>query len=287
MAALLEVTELTKRLGNFTLENISFSLAPGYIMGVIGVNGSGKTSLLRTILNLYQQDSGSIRIAGFDMNTSEKQAKEIIGTVLDEDFFDETLTPEKNAAIFGPFYPRFDMDIFREACKRFEIPLDQKVKKLSRGIRTRLQFAFALSHRAKLYLMDEPAGGLDPRFRRSLIGCMQELVESGERSVIFSTHLTEDLDKVADYILMLHEGKVQFCLDKEALCQNYRLIRGTKEEIESLPKEQVAGKEHSMYHSEALIRTSPGNPSGGQNYPAPKLSEILYYLERGYSQCGN
>lgn len=287
MAALLEVTELTKRLGNFTLENISFSLAPGYIMGVIGVNGSGKTTLLRTILSLYQQDSGSIRIAGFDMNTSEKQAKEIIGTVLDEDFFDEALTPEKNASIFGPFYPHFDMDIFREACKRFEIPLDQKINKLSRGIRTRLQFAFALSHRAKLYLMDEPAGGLDPRFRRNLIGCMQELVESGKRSVIFSTHLTEDLDKVADYILMLHEGKVQFCLDKEELCQNYRLIRGTKEEIEALPKEQVEGKEHSMYHSEALIRLRPENHSRVQNHPAPKLSEILYYLERGYSQCGN
>ena len=128
MAALLEVTQLTKRLGNFTLDNINFSLEPGYIMGVIGVNGSGKTSLLHTILNLYQPDSGTVRINSFDISSSEKQAKEFIGTVLDEDFFDDVLTPEKNAAVFGAFYPRFDMEIFREACKRFEIPINQKVK---------------------------------------------------------------------------------------------------------------------------------------------------------------
>lgn len=283
MTALLEVKQLAKKLGSFALEDISFSLEPGYIMGVIGVNGSGKTSLLRTILNLYQPDYGEVHIGGFPMSTAEAQAKQLIGTVLDEDFFDETLTPERNAAVFGPFYPGFDMDIFREACKRFEIPLNQKVKKLSRGIRTRLQFAFAISHRAKLYLMDEPAGGLDPHFRKNLIGCMQELVESGERSVIFSTHLTEDLDRVADYILMIHEGKIQFCLDKEELCQSYRVIRGSQEEINSLPGEWVTGAEHGMYHSEALIRLCDENRNTYKDEPVPKLSAILYYLERGYS----
>ncbi|MDO4274922.1 MAG: ABC transporter ATP-binding protein [Eubacteriales bacterium] len=281
MTPLLEVTDLTKKLGDFSLSNISFSLEPGYILGIIGLNGSGKTSLLRTIINLYEPDGGSVKVGGISMAGQEKNAKEQIGTVLDEDFFDETLTPEKNAAFYGSYYPYFDMDIFRETCRRLEIPLDQKVKKLSRGIRTKMQFAFALAHRSKLYLMDEPAGGLDPRFRKNLISCMQEIVESGERSIVFSTHLTQDLDKVADYILMMHNGKAVFCVNKEELRGNFCLIRGTKEEIDAFPPAWIAGKEHGLYHSEALLHLLEENRSLFRNMPAPELSSILYYLERG------
>ncbi len=283
MEPLLKVTNLTKQLDAFSLKDISFSLEPGYIMGIIGLNGSGKTSLIRTITKLYQADSGEVLINGASVYEQEAKAKSVLGTVLDEDFFEPFLSPEENAALFGAFYPDFSLETFRELCHRFEIPLSEKVKNLSHGIRTRMQFAFAVSHQAQLYLMDEPAGGLDPYFRKSLIGCMQELVESGERSVIFSTHITEDLDQVADYILMIHDGEMRFCLDKEELLSQFRLFRGTREEIQSLPKDWIAGYQHDQYHSEALLFLTEENKKQLTQTLVPKLADILYYLERGDS----
>lgn len=287
MNSLLEVKGLCKKLDGFSLENISFELKPGYIMGLIGVNGSGKTTLLHTILNLYQPDSGSVTVSGYPMENQDTEAKARIGAVLEKDFFEEEWTVKKNGRVYGAFYSDFSLSVFLQACSRFEVPPERKVKELSKGTRRKMQFAFALSHNPLLYFMDEPADGLDPGFRRSLLSCMQEIVESGERSVIFSTHLTEDLDKVADYILLIHEGKILFCLDKESLYSRFRLVKGAKEELMALPDKWVVGMEHKAYHSEALISLTEENRSRFGQLPAPKLASIFYYCERGKDSCGN
>lgn len=281
MAPLLDVQHLVKNLPGFSLKDISFSLEPGYIMGIVGVNGSGKTTLLHTILNLYQPDGGTVHVAGIPMFQGEKVAKNKIGTVLEHDFFEESWSPKKNAKIWGRFYSDFSLEIFYKACERFEIPLSQKVGALSKGTRRKLQLAFAIAHQPLLYLMDEPSDGLDPQFRKNLLVFMQELVESQKRSVIFSTHLTEDLDKIADYILLLHKGTASFFLNKEELSDSFRLLRGTKEELDLLPESWVMGRKDGQYQTEALIRLTPENKAIYSASPVPDLAAILYYLEGG------
>ena len=189
---LMEVNNLCKKIGNLNLNDINLKIEPGYIVGLLGVNGSGKTSLINTILNLYKRDNGEVIINGFSMEFNEKSAKNQIGFVLDEEMFEETMSVLNNAKIFGSLYDNFDENLFKEFCKNFNIPLNKKLGKLSTGLKVRFQLAFALAHDAKLFIMDEPTAGLDPLFRKELINYMQQIVEDGSRSVLFSTHITED-----------------------------------------------------------------------------------------------
>ena len=205
---LMEVNNLCKKIGNLNLNDINLKIEPGYIVGLLGVNGSGKTSLINTILNLYKRDNGEVIINGFSMEFNEKSAKNQIGFVLDEEMFEETMSVLNNAKIFGSLYDNFDENLFKEFCKNFNIPLNKKLGKLSTGLKVRFQLAFALAHDAKLFIMDEPTAGLDPLFRKELINYMQQIVEDGSRSVLFSTHITEDLDQVGDYIILINNGKI-------------------------------------------------------------------------------
>lgn len=277
---LLEVIHLHKKLGNFALQDISFSVKPGYIVGLIGRNGSGKSSLMKTILNIYEKDSGEILANGYSMDKEEILAKDSIGVVFDECLFEEELSLNENGRIFGTFYSKYDHTLFLKFCERFELPVKVKLRKLSKGQKTRFQLAFALSHDAKLFVMDEPAAGLDPLFRQKLIGCMQELIEDGTRSVLFSTHLTADLDRIGDYILVIENGKLIFQLNKEELNERFAIVRGSKEEILSLPEEMVIYRELGQYQNAAMVDKTKGNCSS-LHLTVPTLEDFLYSLKKG------
>ena len=234
MKPLLEISHLDKQIGTLHLQDISFTLEPGYIFGLIGRNGAGKTSLIRTIMNLYRKDSGNVIVNGCPMDTMEREAKDQIGFVLDEFLFEEKLSIAANGKLFGATYTAYDHELFLRFCSRFGLNPKQKTGKLSKGQKARFQLAFALSHQAKLFIMDEPAAGLDPLFRRELTGYMQELVENGTRSILFSTHLTSDLDQIGDYIALIDKGRFCFCMDKESLRERFVLLEGTEEQIHSL-----------------------------------------------------
>ena len=208
MEYLLEVQHLNKNLNTFALHDISFTLKPGFITGLIGQNGCGKTSLIKTILNLYEKDSGAVFVTGHSMENEEIAAKDQLGVVLDECLFDADTRVETNARCFGALYSRYDHRLFLEFCRRFDVDPKKKIGKLSKGQKARFQLAFAFSHDAKVFLMDEPAAGLDPLFRKELMGYMQEIVEDGTRSILFSTHITEDLDQIGDYILLMDYGRL-------------------------------------------------------------------------------
>lgn len=288
MDDLIKVAHLTKKIGKMHLEDINFTLSPGYIMGLIGVNGSGKTTLLNTILNLYEKDSGSVTICGFSMEHQEREAKEKIGFVLDENMFEPSMSVASNGKNFGKLYRAFDETLFQKFCHRFEIPLDRKLGKLSTGMKLRFQLAFALSHKAQLYIMDEPASGLDPIFRKRLIQCMQEIVEDGTRSVLFSTHVTSDLDQVGDYIALLNDGKLFFFLNKEELRQRYLIIRGTRKQIEGLSCPHIIFREYGAHHSLAFIEQTERDEYDGLQIQYPLIEDIMYYLEKGgYSYVEN
>ena len=154
MEALLHVNHLEKNLDEFVLKDVNLTLQPGYIMGLIGVNGTGKTTLIQTILNLYKKDAGDVYVNGYSMEEQEREAKDQVGFVLDKNVFEESLSVWKNAKLFGKLYSRFDEEVLRECCERFQVPLNQKVGKLSTGYQVRFQLAFALSHDAKLFILD-------------------------------------------------------------------------------------------------------------------------------------
>lgn len=283
MKPLLEISHLDKQIGTLHLQDISFSLEPGYIFGLIGRNGSGKTSLIRTILNLYHKDSGAIIVNGCPMDLMEREAKNQIGFVLDEFIFEEKLSISANGRYFGSTYSKYDHRLFLQFCKRFNLDPKQKTDRLSKGQKTRFQLAFALSHQAKLFIMDEPAAGLDPLFRRELTGYMQELVEDGTRSVLFSTHLTADLDQIGDYIALIDEGRFCFCTDKESLRERFALLKGTEQQIQSLAlhSPKILAAVHEQYGSTALAEYPEPSMTEGLSVSCPTLAELLFYLRKG------
>ena len=256
-------------------------MEPGYIFGLIGRNGSGKTSLIRTILNLYHKDSGAINVNGCPMDSMEHEAKDQIGFVLDEFIFEEKLSVSANGRYFGSTYSKYDHSFFLQFCERFNLDPKQKTGRLSKGQKTRFQLAFALSHQAKLFIMDEPAAGLDPLFRRELTGYMQELVEDGTRSVLFSTHLTADLDQIGDYIALLDEGRFCFCMDKESLRERFVLLEGTEQQIRSLHSPKILAAVHEQYGSTALAEYPEPSMTEGLAVSCPTLAELLFYLRKG------
>lgn len=222
MENVLEVKGLTKKYFSFTLKEVSFSLEPGYILGLTGRNGAGKTTLIKQLIHPETASGGSVIINGIDAKADPIAAKQEIGVLMEEQPFLYDMTLEMNGTRLGAFYERFDMEKFYEYLKRFELGCDTTYRNLSRGMRMKFQLAFALAHSPKLLLMDEATGGLDVVFRREFYYLLQEAVEKEMVSVIISTHVTEDLDKVADYVAFIEGGKMKFYESKEELCELYR-----------------------------------------------------------------
>lgn len=279
MEYILEVDNVCKKLDTFSLENIDFKLEPGYIMGLIGRNGSGKTTLINTILGLYQKTTGNVRICGHDLSLEESRAKGEIGFVLDENPFLEDLSSLDNAKIYSPYYKNFNIDIFLKYCSRFDVDPKKKLKKLSKGTIIKFQLAFALSHDAKLFVMDEPASGLDPVFRRELMEIMYDAILNGDKSILFSTHLTEEIDMVADYVTILHEGKQVISTSKEDLFESYRVVKGSEEKIQLL-QPSVIGKKVTPYSVEALVRNEEAILNKGCQIEVPTIADFMYYFTK-------
>lgn len=225
----LEVSKLSKKWSDFALKDINISLPEGYIMGLIGRNGSGKTTLINCILNSIKKSGGKVRINGIDHR--KINAKDDLGFILEDGpfFMDKTLL--ENSNLFGGFYSRWSDSDFRSYLNQFELREYTRYADLSKGMKTKFQLAFALSHKPRLLIMDEPTGGMDPVFRRDFLNILQDIVCDEKVTILFSTHITADLDKVADFITMLDEGQQVFTMTKEELVDNYPIIRGKKEDL--------------------------------------------------------
>ncbi len=276
-----EIKDMYKRLDAFELGSINMKLEPGYIMGLVGPNGAGKTTLLLTLLGLYQPDEGSIHIFGYDMKDQEKEAKTRIGFVLDENPFLDYYSAKDNARMYGGYYPRWDQNTFEKYCRQFELNTKKPLKKLSKGNQMKFQLAFALSHNARLLVLDEPTSGLDPVFRRELIEIMCDIISEGDCSIIYSTHLTEELDKIADFITFLYNGKQQFSSSKEELMDQYGLVRGSARDIVALEEQLVVGKRITETTAEALIRKENAVAIDHLTVLQPTIEDIMYYTLNG------
>jgi len=228
----LEIQGLRKEYPGFTLKDVSFALPHGAIMGLIGPNGAGKTTVIKLILNIVRRTAGKVRVLGLDNLAHEAEAKPRIGFVLDESPFHGYLKVAGIASVIAPFYATWDRARFEHLCREFELPRRKRVNALSRGMKMKLALAVALSHGAELVLLDEPTSGLDPVFRRELLERLSGLIQDGRTSVLFSTHITSDLERVADYITCLREGELLFSATRDEILDNWALVKGGAELFE-------------------------------------------------------
>ncbi len=270
-------TKNQKSIQSFSLKDFDFSMEPGYIVGMIGCNGSGKTSLIHTILGVFQPDEGEILVDGHSHRTDAYEAKQEIAFVTDDMIFPIGMTAVDIGKCFGSCYRAFDYKKYITLCERFQIPLKKNMKKLSTGMKIKVQLAFAMAREAKLYVFDEPSAGLDPIFRRELMDYFFEIVADGTKSILLSTHLTEELDRIADYILYVEDGKQLFYMEKEEMLGQYRLIRGSKNQVQYYGRRMVAMQENEM-SCEALLLNTDEELRVPVMVEAPTIEKVMYYL---------
>ncbi|WP_047266456.1 ABC transporter ATP-binding protein [Marinitoga sp. 1155] len=252
MGNILEVINLRKTYTLFKL-NATFNVKKGKITGFIGINGSGKTTTIKSILGLALKESGIIKIFGKELNKkTEKEIKNRIGIVFDEGYFYEELTLKEMKKIISSAYSNWNEELFRQYIKRFNLPLNQKIYKLSKGMKMKYAIALALSHNPELLIMDEPTSGLDPLVRHELMNILLEFMKDENKSVFFSTHITSDLDKIADDLILINNGKIIFCEDKKELLNKYVIIKGSKELVNDEIKELFLNLKISEDYFEGL-----------------------------------
>lgn len=252
MDAILQVENLTKQYTSFKLDHVSFSVPKGTIMGLIGENGAGKTTTLNAILDLINKDDGKVAFWGQELSSS-KQLKENIGIVFDDINFYEALTPSKVGKISSAAYRQWDERLYQDYLKRFQLPADKKIKSLSKGMKMKLGIAIALSHKPKLLILDEATSGLDPVMRDDILDVFLEFVQDEDHSILMSSHITTDLEKVADYITFIHEGKVLFCKTKDELRYHYGIIRCGAANFDQIDREEVLAYRKDDYQWNVLV----------------------------------
>lgn len=280
MSNILVVTNLNKKYPSFALKNVSFSVKAGEIMGFIGRNGAGKTTTLKSIMNLLHYESGTITAFDKDMTEFELENKQRIGFALSELNYYPNRTIRQLVNVTKRFYKKFDEQKFYEVCKIFNLNLDKKLEELSSGMKVKYSVAIALSHKAELLILDEPTSGLDPVSRDEILDIFREIVKTGDRAILFSTHITSDLDKCASGITYIHNGEILYTGSKKEFINSYLFVRD-KTKNKSLEKEYISCKELDE-HIEGLIDIKNKDIfiKNGINPQEPDLEQIMVYLER-------
>ncbi len=284
MENVLEINKLVKTYEGFALKEVSFALPKGYIMGFIGPNGAGKTTTIKLILNLIRRESGSIQVFGMDNIRDEVAVKSRIGFVHDAPLFYDYLGLHQIKNIIAPFYKRWDDAVYKRLFSEFDLPEGKKFKELSRGTRMKFALVLALSHHADLIIMDEPTSGLDPVFRRELLEKLAQLLQDEEKSILFSTHITSDLERIADYITFINAGQVVFSSAKDALLEQWGIIKGGKELLNESTRSLFRGIRLHEYGFEALTSDCERvrrTFNGQVVIERATLEDIMFYIVKG------
>ncbi|WP_152655954.1 ABC transporter ATP-binding protein [Oceanobacillus sp. CFH 90083] len=252
MENIVEFKNVTKRFKDFSLENFNLQIKQGYVTGFVGANGAGKSTTMKLMMNLLQADEGEVKIFGMDYAGNEKEIKERMGFVYDSNVFYESLNLKDIRRIVAPAYKNWNDKTFYNYIKIFELPLNKAIKTFSKGMQMKASMAMALSHDAEFIMMDEPTAGLDPVFRRELLDILQELMEDGKRTLFFSTHITSDLERIADYITFIQKGRLLFNDSKEDVQDRYALVKGSTDILNRETEELFIKVERSSYGFQAL-----------------------------------
>lgn len=277
--ALLEVEGLTKRYPGFTLDSVSFRLETGYIMGFIGRNGAGKTTTLKSMLGLVHADAGSVRIDGTEYREDEHLAKQKLGVAFGGVDYYPRARLSDIARVTRRFYEAWDETQYRALLQRLQLDEKKRVRELSQGMKVKFSLALALSHNAKLLLLDEPTSGLDPVSREELIELLQHIVEDGEHSILFSTHITSDLEKCADYITYIRGGRIAASTDLDSFKSEYRLVRGTRAQLTEPLVQKFIGARKNAFGFTALAKAEDAAAMEGLEIAPADLESIMIYFD--------
>jgi len=276
---LLEVKGLCKRYDGFLLDHVSFSLSPGYIMGFIGRNGAGKTTTIKSMLNLIKKDAGEVYINGLPFDANETECKLMTGFVTGAFDCYKKSTIKKLTAVTRRFYDSWDEEAYRGYLSRFSLDENKRISELSAGMRVKYALALALCHNAKLLILDEPTSGLDPVSRDDLLDIFRSVIADGEHSILFSTHIISDLEKCADYITYIKNGRLIGSSDVPSFCDGYRLVSGENEVLpEKLP--HMIGYKSGAFGFTALIRSEDEKYFSDCRTAPADLESIMIYTEQ-------
>lgn len=281
MNNLLELNGVRKQFPDFLLNNVSFSLPKGYIMGLVGPNGAGKTTTIQLILNMLERESGEIQVFGKDNIRDENVVKQGIGVVFDSSIYVDAWTVRDTEKAVSLFYKEWKHDIFTDMVSRFELPWDKKVRELSRGMQMKLMLACAFSHNAKLLILDEPTSGLDPVTRDELLEILQDYIRDGERSVLFSTHITTDLERVADYVTFLNRGNVFYTGSIDDLISSYRIIKGKPSDLTPELEKSIIGLRKTGVGFEGIIGAKETSQCKGCVLETATIDNIVIGVSKG------
>jgi len=277
---MLSVKNLCKKYPSFELKNVTFEVKKGFITGFIGANGAGKTTTLKTMLNLVSRDSGSVTAFGKELYLHEVDVKQDIGFMMGgADYYSRTRI-KKIAKVYAYFYKNWSEKTYCEYLKKFGLDENKKVCELSSGMKVKFAIALALSHDAKLMIFDEPTSGLDPVARAELLDLFREIIEDGERSILFSTHITSDLDSCADYILFIREGEIIAYDIKDRLIASHRLVKGGLKELSETLKSNLIAYKETSYGFTGLLRTENLDFAKGMETEIPNLEDLMVFYSK-------
>ncbi len=272
-----------KSYGDFSLQNLNMSLEKGIMTGFVGPNGAGKTTVIKSILNMLKPDSGKITVLGMDSVKNELEIKSMLGIVLDDGHFYENLTLEKMKNLIAPLYTTWNESAYKTYMNRFKLPGTKKIKNLSRGMRMKYALVLALSHYAELFILDEPTSGLDPLIRSELIEILRDLVCEEHKTVLMSTHITSDLEKNADYLFFIFNGKIILQGPKDELKDQHAIVKGNPTALSPDYASYFIGMSQTAYGFEgltpnkaALKRLLPDETV----FEVPSIEDIMLYYTR-------
>ena len=279
----IELSHVCKHFPGFSIQDLTFAVPSGTICGLVGENGAGKSTTIRLLMGALRPDSGTCFALGVDTSSPEFLAiKEDVGVVLDEAYFPEVLNASDVGRIMANTYRNWEPDTYEGYLQRFGLPRDKAFKDFSRGMKMKLAIAVALSHQAKLLILDEATSGLDPMVRDEILDIFNEYTRQEDRSILLSSHIVSDLEKICDYIAFLHKGKLVLCEEKDRLLEEYALVRLPHERLADLPEGSVVGVENDPYGVRALVRRDmvPHDlPLEHTN-----LEDIILFLAKGGTQ---
>ena len=277
----IELSHINKSFGDFAIRDLNLTVPSGTICGLVGENGAGKSTTIRLLMGALQPDSGTASVLGTNVSSPEfREVKEDVGVVLDEAYFPESLNAAQVGKIMAATYCQWDQKLYDSYLKRFDLPEKKQFKDFSRGMRMKLAIAVALSHQPKLLVLDEATAGLDPIVRDEVLDIFNEFTREEDHSILISSHILSDLEKLCDYIAFIHKGDLLFCEEKDRLLEQYGIFEDSKENLDCLQPEAIVAREENRYGGvRALIKRDLA-PAGFQ-LEKPSVEDIVLFLVKG------
>lgn len=279
----IEVSNLTKHYNNFTLDHVNFQIPQGSVVGMIGENGAGKSTTIKAILQLIRPEEGKIKVFGKENGLEARELKEQIGVVLDESYFPENLKIPQISKIMKNLYENWENEKFLEYCEKFSLPTGKAYKEFSKGMKMKLAIAVALSHKTKLLILDEATSGLDPVVRNEILDIFLDFVQEEDHTILLSSHITSDIEKIADYILLIHDGKCLLFEEKDRLIYEYGMVHCREDQVKELDQKEILGMRRNAFETEVLVKNRRELEQKNRELVIDRVSieDILLYIVKG------